>query len=82
MPQVDKEHKDSYEASIKKLEEIIARLEKGEITLEQGLSYFEEGIALIRKCQSLLDRAAEKVQVLQEGELAELADFKPENGVK
>ena len=32
------QQKESYEASIKKLEEIITRLEKGEIPLEEGLS--------------------------------------------
>lgn len=71
---------DSYEVSIKRLEEIIAHLEKGEITLEEGLSSFEEGIALIKKCQSHLDRAAQRVQVLQAGELVDLADLKEENG--
>lgn len=76
------QQKDSYEANIKKLEEIIVRLEKGEIPLEEGLSCFEEGISLIKKCQGYLDRAAAKVQVLQEGELNELADIKEENGAE
>ncbi|MGI6606102.1 MAG: exodeoxyribonuclease VII small subunit [Peptococcia bacterium] len=76
------QQKESYEASIKKLEEIITRLEKGEIPLEEGLSCFEEGIALIKKCQGYLDRAAAKVQILQEGELTELADLKEENGAE
>jgi len=71
---------DNYEASIKRLEEIITRLEKGEIGLEEGLASFEEGIALIKKCQSALDRAAKRVQVLQEGELVDLIDSKEENG--
>ena len=43
---------------------------------------FEEGIALIKKCQGYLDRAAAKVQILQEGELTELADLKEENGAE
>lgn len=73
---------DSYEASIKRLEEIIVRLEKGEIPLEEGLSCFEEGISLVKKCQGYLDRAAQKVQVLREGELTELADLKDENGAE
>jgi len=74
-------NENNYEANIKRLEEIIARLEKGEVSLEKGLANFEEGIALVKKCQKDLDRAAQKVQVLQEGELVDLADLKEENGV-
>jgi len=71
---------DKYEVSIKRLEEIINRLEKGEVSLEEGLSSFEEGIALVKKCQKDLERAAQRVQILQEGELVELADIKEDNG--
>ena len=63
---------DSYESNIKELEEIIGRLEKGEITLEEGLSFFEEGVILVKSCQNKLDRVAKKVQVLQKGELVDL----------
>jgi exodeoxyribonuclease VII small subunit len=70
----------AYEVNIKRLEEIINRLEKGEIALEEGLSYFEEGIALVKKCQSQLDRAAQRVQVLQKGELVDLVDLNEKNG--
>lgn len=70
----------TYEVNIKRLEEIITRLEKGEIALEDGLSYFEEGITLVKKCQSQLERAAQRVQVLQKGELVDLADLNEENG--
>ena len=73
---------DSYEVSIKRLEEIIAHLEKGEITLEEGLASFEEGVALIKKCQSHLDRAAQRVQVLKKGELADLLDLEEEKGAE
>ena len=73
---------DNYEINIKRLEEIITRLEKGEIPLEEGLACFEEGIALVKKCQGYLERAAQKVQVLQEGELVDLTDLKEENGAE
>lgn len=71
---------DTYEASIKRLEDIIARLEKGEIPLEEGLASFEEGIALVKKCQRDLERAAKRVQILQEGELIDLVDLQEDNG--
>ena len=69
-----------YEVNIKRLEEIITRLEKGEITLEEGLSCFEEGISLVKKCQSQLERVAQRVQVLQKNELVDLGDLKKESG--
>lgn len=66
----------SYEVNLKRLEEIIAHLEKGERTLEEGLAGFEEGITLVKKCQSQLERASQKVQVLQKGELVDLEEKK------
>lgn len=64
----------SYEENILKLEAIIQRLEKGDITLEDGLSSFEEGISLIKKCQKQLERVFQKIQVLnRDGHLEDLA---------
>lgn len=58
----------SYEENIKKLEEIVRKLERGEVPLEEALSAFEEGVSLIKLCQKQLDRVAERVQILnQEG---------------
>lgn len=58
--------KSTFEDNIKKLEETVRRLERGEITLEESLAAFEEGISLIRVCQQQLDQAAHKIQVLTE----------------
>jgi exodeoxyribonuclease VII small subunit len=65
---------ENYETGIKRLEEIVKRLENGDITLEEGLSFYEEGISLVKKCQNQLDRASQRIQVLQKGELVDLAD--------
>lgn len=54
----------TYEEDISKLEQLIRRLEKGDISLEESLALFEEGISLIKTCQHQLDRAAEKIQIL------------------
>lgn len=56
--------KSTFEDNIKKLEETVRRLERGEITLEESLAAFEEGVSLIRLCQKQLDQAAHKIQVL------------------
>lgn len=57
---------ESYENNIHRLEEIIHRLERGDMTLEDGLNAFEEGISLIKTCQKQLERAAGKLQIIQQ----------------
>ena len=54
----------SFEESIKELEEIVEKLEKGEATLDESLEYFEKGIKLSKSCQKMLDEAEKKVSVL------------------
>ena len=72
----------SYEAKAARLEEIIRRLEKGDVTLEEGLSCFEEGISLLKNCQQELERAEKRIQVLtQEGVLVPFpGEQQEENG--
>lgn len=57
----------SFEESIKELEEIVEKLEKGEATLDESLEYFEKGIKLSKSCQKMLDEAEKKVSVLVAG---------------
>ena len=52
---------------MKRLEEIVALLEKGEAPLEESLSLFEEGTGLVRACSKLLDQAEQKVVRLSKG---------------
>ena len=47
----------SFEASMKRIEEIVAHLENGDIPLQESIEYFEEGIALISDCNRMLDEA-------------------------
>jgi exodeoxyribonuclease VII small subunit len=54
----------SFEASLHKLEGIVDRLEKGELSLEESLKLFEEGIGLSSACKKELDAAEGKVQML------------------
>ncbi len=56
----------SFEASISTLEDLIANMDSGELSLEESLESFERGINLIRECQSSLDSAEQKVQQLME----------------
>ena len=55
-----------FEPLYKRLEEIVARLEQGDLTLEESLSLYEEGMKLARRCQELLQNAELRITKLQE----------------
>ena len=54
----------SFEQSVEELEEIVSALEKGETGLDESLKLFEQGMKLSKACQSMLDKATQKVTVL------------------
>ena len=53
-----------FEKKLGRLEEIVASMETGNLTLESSLQLFEEGVKLSRECQTQLDQAEEKVKIL------------------
>ena len=53
-----------FEKAMTELEQIVARLEQGELPLEESLRQFERGVQLTRDCQSALKAAEQKVQIL------------------
>ena len=57
----------SFEESMKRLGEIVAALEKGDVTLRDSMSMFEEGTVLIRRCSEMLDNAEQQVVRLKKG---------------
>ena len=57
------------EKSLVDLEKIGTTLEEGDIPLEQALKQFEKGIKLSRECQTALQSAEQRVQVLMNGDL-------------
>ncbi len=66
--------KEKFEISLGKLEKIVDRIEKGELSLDESLKLFEEGVNLSRLCRSRLDEAERKVEMLlkdEEGALEE-----------
>jgi exodeoxyribonuclease VII small subunit len=54
----------SFEDALLRLEEIVQRLEAGEVSLEESLTLFEEGIKLAKLCSGQLDSAEGKLQIL------------------
>lgn len=61
------EQSKSFEAAIKRLEEIVRTMERGELPLEESLKLFEEGTALVRGCAKQLDEAEMKIVKLMKG---------------
>nr|PZN03123.1 MAG: exodeoxyribonuclease VII small subunit [Bacillota bacterium] len=68
-----------YEDAIARLEEIIEKLEGGNLSLEESLSLFEEGVKLTKICTKILDEAEGRVQVLIK-DLNGQIDFKDFDG--
>ncbi|MFO6424369.1 exodeoxyribonuclease VII small subunit [Motilimonas sp. KMU-193] len=56
----------NFEESVTELEEIVKKLELGELTLEEALKQFERGIALARVSSTKLQSAEQQVQILLE----------------
>lgn len=53
-----------FEDAMKRLAEIVERLESGELSLEESLVLFEEGVSLSRLAQTKLDEAQRRVDQL------------------
>jgi exodeoxyribonuclease VII small subunit len=56
----------TFEASMSRLESIVASLEGGRLALDDSLASFEEGLGLLRSANRSLDGAAARLQVLTE----------------
>ncbi len=53
-----------FEAALERLEQVVDRLEAGDLALEQSLEAFEEGVRLSKRCASQLDAAEQRIEVL------------------
>lgn len=53
-----------FEQSLNELEQLVAKMEGGELSLDESLRSFERGIALFRNCQTALEQAELRVKLL------------------
>ena len=53
-----------FEKKLSRLENIVEKMEAGELSLEDSLKLFEEGVKLSRECNSQLSEAEQKVKIL------------------
>ena len=60
-------HDMSFEAAVKELETIVARLEQGEVDLEDSLALYERGQALKSHCEAKLKAAESRLEKIVQG---------------
>ena len=62
----------TFEKALADLEEIVAKLEKGGISLNESLALFEKGVKMSRFLRAELDKAERKVEILLKDEKGKL----------
>lgn len=68
----------SFEAALKRLEEIVRKLESGEASLDESIELYAEGDRLKQQCEARLKSAQariEKIQLARDGTAAGTAPF-------
>ena len=62
-----------FEECMKRIEEIVGDLEKGDLPLEEALDRFEEAVGLARECYGKLDQAQKRISRLEKTDDSEFA---------
>ena len=71
----------NFEEAMKKLEQITAELEKGDLSLDEAVKKFEEGIILSKECNKILEDSEKRINILinNDGNITE-ENFLPKEG--
>jgi len=70
----------SFETSLAELEQIVGKLESGDLPLEESLDLFEKGIKLSRECRTRLTNAERRIEILMKDADGNLAAEEIEPG--
>lgn len=70
----------TYEEALREIEEVVRKLEGGNLPLEESLQLYEKGVRLTKYCSGLLERAEKRITILTKNETGEMEekDFSPE----
>jgi exodeoxyribonuclease VII small subunit len=63
-----KQKEPTFEAALKRLEEVLEALEHGNLNLEDAMQAFEEGVGLVRYCHQKLEDVEKRVELLLKDE--------------
>jgi exodeoxyribonuclease VII small subunit len=58
----------SFEEAIKELTNIVGKIEQGQIPLQDSLEQYEKGMALIKQCRTILQKAEERIEKISKEE--------------
>ena len=65
-PQKNDVSKLSFEEAIGELGSIVSKIERGEIALQDSLKQYERGMALIKHCRGILQKAEKRIEKISE----------------
>lgn len=63
-----------FEQSLDELEQLVQKMEKGDLSLDDSLATYERGVALYRQCQGALDQAELRVKLLTDPDQPDRAE--------
>ena len=63
----------NFEAALAELDQLVEKMENGQLPLEESLSAYQRGTELLKFCETVLKDAEQKIKVLDGGELKDLA---------
>lgn len=68
-----------FESSLDALEQLVEKMEHGEMSLEESLAAYERGVGLYRRCQQALEQAELRVRLLSDpADPASAESFQPD----
>lgn len=77
-----------FEDQLKRLEDIVGKMESGDLTLDDSLKLYEEGVKLSQSCTKRLEEAQKRIEILLRSSSGELKtvpaddDLKPKKAKK
>jgi exodeoxyribonuclease VII small subunit len=71
-----------FEDELSELEETVARIDSGELSLEESIKAFEQGVALVRSLNQKLEQVEKKIEVLVRDSQGELRTTSYRNEIK
>lgn len=75
----DQDSEQSFEENLDEIDQILEKLQDGDLELESSLELYEEAISLLRNSKEILDETERKIEVLrEEGEQIISEPFSPE----
>jgi exodeoxyribonuclease VII small subunit len=58
----------NFETALAELEQIVSELESGEKPLDESLALYEKGVAALKHCHGILDKAEKRIRLLVQGQ--------------